>query len=93
LSSAAAAGTAWDLAFSADPGQTLIYDADGEQEVLWILDRESGELVGGFGRPGHMPGHFTLLHSLAVDSAGNLYVSEVQGRRVQRFRKIARPGP
>ncbi|MCZ6497816.1 MAG: hypothetical protein O6765_03715, partial [Gammaproteobacteria bacterium] len=38
-----------------------------------------------FGRPGHQPGDFTHGHTIATDSAGNLYVAETtSGRRVQR---------
>jgi hypothetical protein len=79
-------GTAWDLAFSPDARQTFIYNTDGEQEILWILARASGALLTGFGQPGHMAGEFTFLHTVAVDSKGNLYTAEtVDGRRVQKF--------
>jgi hypothetical protein len=79
-------GSAWDLDFSADSTQTYIYEADGGNEVLWTLGRASGDLLAGFGRPGHMAGEFTFLHTVAVDSHGNLYTGEtVDGRRAQKF--------
>lgn len=86
-----AIGSAWDLAFSADAGQNYIFDTDGEQELLWTLDRESGEVLGSFGRPGHMAGEFTFLHTVAVDSKGNLYTAEtIDGRRIQKFRPVGK---
>ena len=40
------------------------------------------------GRGGRQAGEFTAVHSLAVDSKGNLYTGEVdQGMRVQKFKK------
>jgi DNA-binding beta-propeller fold protein YncE len=79
-------GTAWDLAFSPDVRQTYIYNTDGEQEILWTLARASGARLAQFGQPGHMAGEFTFLHTVAVDSRGNLYTAEtVDGRRIQKF--------
>ena len=47
-------------------------------------DRALGSIIGGFGRPGHMAGDFTFLHSVLLDSQGNLYTGEtIGGRRVQ----------
>ena len=81
-----AVGSALDVAFSADPEQTYIYVVDAGNEVLWILDRRSGRILGGFGSAGHNAGEFTLLHMIAVDSKGALYTSEtVDGRRLQKF--------
>jgi len=79
-------GTVWGLALSPDPAQRWLYVADGRNEQIHVLDRESGERVGGFGRAGHGLGQFDYAHSMAVDSAGNLYVAETgDGKRVQRF--------
>jgi DNA-binding beta-propeller fold protein YncE len=82
------AGSAWDVDFSPDKKQAFMFEADGGNEVLWIFDRVLGKILTGFGRPGHMAGDFTFLHTVAVDSKGNLYTGEtVGGRRVQRFVK------
>jgi hypothetical protein len=63
-----------------------MYVVDTGNEVLWILDHESGRILGGFGSAGHNAGEFTLLHMIAVDSKGTLYTSEtVDGRRLQKF--------
>jgi DNA-binding beta-propeller fold protein YncE len=82
-----ATGSAWDMDFSPDTSQTQIYNTNGWNEVLNTIDRQSGTIVSSFGRPGHMAGEFTYMHTLAADSAGNLYVGEtIGGRRVQKVR-------
>jgi hypothetical protein len=43
-------------------------------------------ILAGFGRPGHMAGDFTFLHSVVLDSKGNLFTGEtINGRRIQKF--------
>ena len=40
-------------------------------------------------RPGLQAGQFTFLHSVALDSKGNLYTGEtINGRRVQKFKHL-----
>lgn len=79
-------GSAWDVDFSADRAQAFLFDVDGGNEVLWEMDKTSGSILIGFGRPGHMAGDFTFLHSLAVDRENNLFLGEtIGGRRVQKF--------
>jgi hypothetical protein len=81
-----AIGSALDVAFSRDPEQKYMYVVDTGNEVLWILDHESGRILGGFGSAGHNAGEFTLLHMIAMDSKGVLYTSEtIDGRRLQKF--------
>jgi hypothetical protein len=82
-------GSAWDLAFSPDPDQAWLYLADGTNNKIWILSRNDLEVVGDFGRSGRYAGEFHWVHSLAVDSRGNLYTAEVDtGQRVQKFRPV-----
>jgi DNA-binding beta-propeller fold protein YncE len=82
-------GTAWWLAFSRDPAQKYMIVADGRNELIHILDRESGNDLGQFGRPGHQLGEFTHVHTLDVDSKGNIYVAETDiGRRVDKFKLV-----
>ena len=79
-------GSAWDLAFSKDPQQKYIYLADGENDRVHILDRQSLELLTSFGEGGRQPGEFYGVHSIATDSKGNIYTTETyRGQRVQRF--------
>jgi hypothetical protein len=79
-------GSTWDIAFSNDPQQKFIFLADGKDEKIWILDRQSLEILTSFGDGGKMPGQFYAVHSIATDSKGNIYTTETyDGRRLQRF--------
>jgi len=79
-------GSAWDMAFSRDKEQKFIYLADGENDQVHILDRQSLEVLTSFGQGGRQPGEFYGVHSIATDSKGNLYTTETwRGQRVQRF--------
>lgn len=77
-------GSAFDIDFT--PDQKYLYVADGTNQKVWILQRDSLEIVGAFGRLGHNAGEFRNVHSLVVDSKGNVYTGEVsEGKRVQKF--------
>jgi DNA-binding beta-propeller fold protein YncE len=79
-------GSTWDIAFSKDPQQKYIYLADGENDRVHILDRDSLELLTTFGEGGRQPGEFYGVHSIATDSKGNLFTTETyRGQRVQKF--------
>jgi DNA-binding beta-propeller fold protein YncE len=79
-------GSAWDMDFSHDPEQSYIYLTDGTNQCVWILHRENLQVVGHFGRIGRYAGQFIWVHSLAADSNGNIYTTEVyKGKRVQKF--------
>ena len=76
----------WDIAFSKDPQQKYIYLADGANEKVHILDRESLEVLTSFGDGGRQPGEFYAVHSIATDSKGNIFTTETyRGQRVQKF--------
>jgi len=79
-------GSAWDIAFSKDAQQKYIYLADGENNRVHIIDRQSLEVLTSFGEGGRQPGEFYGVHSIAVDSKGNIYTTETyRGQRVQKF--------
>jgi DNA-binding beta-propeller fold protein YncE len=79
-------GSAWDVAFSKDAQQKYIYLADGENDRVHIIDRQSLELLTTFGEGGRQPGEFYGVHSIATDSKGNIYTTETyRGQRVQKF--------
>ncbi|MGD2045407.1 MAG: hypothetical protein PVJ80_06235 [Gemmatimonadota bacterium] len=79
-------GSVWDIAFSPDPEQTFIYLADGANQHVHILNRETLEMVTQFGDGGRQPGEFYGVHSIAVDSQGNIYTTETyEGKRLQKF--------
>jgi DNA-binding beta-propeller fold protein YncE len=79
-------GSVWDIAFSKDPQQKYLYLADGKNEKVYIMLRDSLEILSSFGDGGRQPGQFFAVHSIAIDSKGNLYTTETyQGRRLQKF--------
>lgn len=79
-------GSAFDVDFSPDAEQRYLYNIDGMNQKVWLLNRTTLEIVGSFGFGGHAAGGFTAAHSLAVDAGGNIYVGEtLEGKRVQRF--------
>ncbi|HTA43991.1 MAG TPA: hypothetical protein VK789_16170 [Bryobacteraceae bacterium] len=79
-------GSVWDIAFSKDPAQKFIFLADGANEKIHILDRESLEVLTSFGDGGRQPGEFYAVHSIATDSKGDVFTTETyRGQRVQKF--------
>ncbi|MEO8097403.1 MAG: hypothetical protein ABI811_06845 [Acidobacteriota bacterium] len=79
-------GSVWDIAFSRDPQQKYIYLADGENDRVHIIERQSLELLTTFGEGGRQAGEFYGVHSIATDSKGNIYTTETyRGQRIQKF--------
>ena len=81
-----ASGSTWEVAFSKDPEQRFIYITDGQNERVRIVQRDTLTELSTFGRGGRQPGEFFGVHSIAVDSKGNIYTTETyEGKRVQKF--------
>jgi sugar lactone lactonase YvrE len=79
-------GSVWDVALSRDPQQQFLYVADGHDQRVFILRRDTLEIAGSFGDGGRYPGAFYAVGSVAVDSHGNVYTGEnLEGKRVQKF--------
>jgi DNA-binding beta-propeller fold protein YncE len=79
-------GSVWDVAFSKDPEQKYLFLADGKNEKIYVMDRQTLEVLTTFGAGGRQPGQFFAVHSIAIDSKGNLYTVETyEGRRLQKF--------
>jgi len=79
-------GSVWDMTFSRDPQQAYIYIANGVDEKISIVRRDTLEVLTSFGDGGRQPGQFFGVHNLDTDSRGNLYATETYtGARVQRF--------
>lgn len=79
-------GAVWDVAFSRDPQQKYLYIADGKNERVYILMRDTLEMLSSFGDGGRQPGQFFAVHSIATDSKGNIFTTETyEGRRLQKF--------
>jgi DNA-binding beta-propeller fold protein YncE len=84
-------GSVWDLDFSRETGQPILFTVDGTNQHVWMLNRAELRILGKFGRSGRSAGQFHWVHVLAVDSNGNIYTGEVDtGRRAQKF--VPRPG-
>ena len=79
-------GAVWDIAFSKDAAQKYIYLADGSNEKVYVMDRQSLEILTSFGDGSRQPGGWYAVHSIASDSKGNLFTTETyEGKRVQKF--------
>ena len=73
-----------DMDLSRDPEQRLLFVRAGGK--VYAVDRETMEVTELFGRRGRQAGQFVAAHSAALDSQGNLYVSEtLAGSRIQKF--------
>jgi len=79
-------GSVWDVTFSKDPEQRFMFLADGQNERVRVILRDTLEELTSFGDGGRQPGQFYGVHSIASDSKGNLYTTETyEGKRVQKF--------
>ena len=79
-------GSVWDITFSKDPQQKYIFLADGSNEKVYIMLRDTLEILTSFGDGGRQPGEFYAVHSIATDSKGNIFTTETyRGQRVQKF--------
>ena len=79
-------GSVWDITFSRDAAQKYLYLADGKNEKIYVMDRNSLEIITSFGDGGRQPGQFFAVHSIATDSKGNVYTTETyEGKRLQKF--------
>ena len=79
-------GSAWDLAFSSDPQQRFLYVADGSDQKVWVLQRDTLDVVSSVGAGGRWPVYFYGVGNIGVDSTGNLYTGETyEGKRLQKF--------
>ncbi|MDA1306454.1 MAG: hypothetical protein O2917_04240 [Acidobacteria bacterium] len=79
-------GAVWDVAFSRDPAQKYLYVADGKNQRVYILLRDTLEIVSSFGDGGRQPGQFFAVHSIVTDASGNVFTTETyEGKRLQKF--------
>ena len=81
-----ASGSVWDIAFSRDAEQQYLFVLDGMNGKVYVVLRETLEVLTSFGDGGRQPGQFYGVHSVAIDSEGNLYTTETwEGKRLQKF--------
>jgi len=79
-------GAVWSIALSPDADQRFLLYADGENNLIRIVNRKSGEALRSFGRSGRNAGQFHWVHQIAIDSHSNLYTGEVDtAKRLQKF--------
>ena len=63
-----------------------MYITTGFDGELAKVDME-GNVLGAIGSPGTGNGQFGEAHALTLDSANNVYISDVILRRIQKFEK------
>lgn len=79
-------GSVMNIAFSPDAAQSRLFVPDMVNGYTWVLDRQSGEIIGKMGHPGTGPGEFVGAHESAVDSKGNVYIGENgSNKRAQKW--------
>jgi hypothetical protein len=69
---------AWDKAGN-------IYVADGYGNARVAKYEPTGKYIKSWGQRGTAPGQFNIVHGIAIDAAGNVYVGDEGNRRVQVF--------
>jgi DNA-binding beta-propeller fold protein YncE len=77
------------VAIDFSPDQRLMFVINQNNSQIEVIDRQSGQKVTSFGRPGSFAGEFNQPHGIAVDSKGNVYVAENRGKRVHKFRPVS----
>ena len=81
-------GSVWDVAFSSDPQQRFVFVADGQDQKVFVLDRETLAVVSSFGGGGRWPGGFYGVGSVAVGREGQrLYGRELRGQAPAEVRQ------
>lgn len=69
---------AWDAAGN-------IYVADGYGNARVAKYEPTGKYIKSWGSRGTAPGQFNIVHGIAIDAQGNVYVADEGNRRVQVF--------
>ncbi len=86
-------GTMYKMVISIDPEQKYLFVADAANNVIWSVDRRSGETLGHFGSPGRLAGQLNFPNAISIDSKGNIYTGEVSnGKRIQKFEPVMAVG-
>jgi DNA-binding beta-propeller fold protein YncE len=82
-------GTVGSIMLWPDAMQSYFVVSDDPNGEFHVVRRSDGAVVADAGHVGLQIGQFMNLHNIAVDSKGNIYTAEVQGKRVQRFRNMS----
>ena len=78
------ADVAWD-----NDGNTFIADGYGNSRVVKV--DKNGKWVKTWGSRGTEPGQFNILHTIASDAQGNIYIGDRTNRRIQVFDPDGKP--
>ena len=82
-------GTIYKMVISKDPMQKYLFIADGHNDVIWIVDRQSGKTLGHLGGHGRLAGQFFFPNAVGIDTRGNVYTGEVRNsKRIQKFAPV-----
>src|SRR5215813_739231 len=81
-------GTVGSIMLWPDAMQSYFVVSDDPNGEFHVVRRSDGAVVADAGHVGLQVGQFMNLHNIAIDSKGNIYTAEVQGKRVQRFRNV-----
>jgi DNA-binding beta-propeller fold protein YncE len=73
-----------DIAFAPAPS-TDFYVSDGYGNSRVVKFNKDGKYLLDWGKKGKAPGEFNTPHSVGVDSAGKVYVSDRENNRIQIF--------
>lgn len=87
-------GSMYKMIISKDPDQKYLFVADAHNDVVWSVDRLSGETLGYFGGNGRLAGQFHFANAIGIDSFGNIFVGEVDtAKRIQKFAPVMEETP
>ncbi len=68
-----------------DPSSGNFYVADGYSNASVHKFTPDGELIKSWGESGTNPGQFNIVHNIATDSEGWVYVADRENHRIQKF--------
>ncbi|MCH7735331.1 MAG: hypothetical protein IH961_08990 [Chloroflexi bacterium] len=68
-----------------DPSSGNFYVADGYSNASVHKFNPDGELIKTWGESGTNPGQFNIVHNIATDSEGWVYVADRENHRIQKF--------
>jgi DNA-binding beta-propeller fold protein YncE len=77
------------MVISKDPEQKYLFVADAHNDVIWIIERQSGKTLGHFSSKGRLAGQMVFPNAIGTDTRGNIFVGEVDtGKRIQKFAPV-----
>ena len=65
----------YKMIISKDPEQKYLFVADAHNDVVWSVDRLSGETLGYFGGNGRLAGQFHFANAIGIDM--QLYLIDI----------------